>query len=75
MAERDPDTIKKEIDQARERLASTVDALSERANPRQLADDAKTRVVAFVKNPAVAMSLAGIGALGVALVVRKVKNR
>lgn len=75
MAERDPETIKKEIDEARERLASTVDVLAERANPRQLAEDAKTRVIAFAKTPAVVMSLAGIGALGVTLVVRKIKNR
>ncbi|OHU88407.1 DUF3618 domain-containing protein [Mycobacterium talmoniae] len=75
MADRDPDTIKKEIDEARDRLASTVDSLAERANPRRLADDAKARVLAFVKKPAVAMSLAGLGALGVVLVIRKIRNR
>ncbi|MGH3971367.1 MAG: DUF3618 domain-containing protein [Mycobacterium sp.] len=75
MADRDPDTIKQEIDQAREQLASTVDSLAERANPRRLADDARARVVAFVKKPAVAVSLAGIGALAVVLVVRKIRNR
>lgn len=75
MAERDPDTIKTDIDQARDRLASTVDSLAERAHPRRLADDAKVRVVAFVKKPAVAGSLAGLGALGVVLVIRKIKNR
>ena len=75
MANRDPDTIKQEIDQAREQLASTVDSLAERANPRRLADDVKTRVVAFVKKPAVAVSLAGIGALAIVLVVRRIRNR
>lgn len=75
MAERDPDTIKKEIDEARERLASTVDSLAERAHPRQLADDAKAWAVAFAKKPAVVISLAGVGALGVVLVIRKVRNR
>jgi hypothetical protein len=75
VAERDPDTIKKDIDQAREQLASTVDTLAARANPRRLADDAKARVLIFVKKPAVAMSLAGVGALGVVLVVRKIRNR
>lgn len=75
MADRDPDSIKKDIDEARDRLAATVDSLAERANPRRLADDAKARVIAFVKTPAVAMSLAGIGALGVVLVVRKIRNR
>ncbi|MGH3552008.1 MAG: DUF3618 domain-containing protein [Mycobacterium sp.] len=75
MAERDPDTIKQEIDQARDQLASTVDSLAERANPRRIADDARTRVIALVKKPAVAISLAGIAALAVALVVRKIRNR
>ncbi|MEZ0364279.1 DUF3618 domain-containing protein [Mycobacterium sp. pUA109] len=75
MADRDPDTIKKEIDEARDRLATAVDSLAERANPRRLADDAKARVLGFVKKPAVAMSLAGLGALGVVLVIRKIRNR
>lgn len=75
MADRDPDTIKQEIDQAREQLASTVDTLAARANPRRLADDVKAWTVAFVKKPAVAVSLAGIGALAVVVVVRRIRNR
>ncbi len=75
MAQRDPDTIKKEIDQARVRLASTVDSLAERAHPRQLAEDARAWVVAFAKKPAVVISVAGVGSLGVVLVIRKVRDR
>jgi Protein of unknown function (DUF3618) len=75
VAERDPDTIKQEIDQARDELASTVDSLAERANPRRLADDAKARAIGFVKKPAVAITLAGIAALAAALAVRKIRNR
>jgi hypothetical protein len=75
VAERDPDTIKKDIDQARDQLASTVDTLAERANPRRLADRAKARVIGFVKKPAVTVSLAGIGVIGVVLVIRRVRNR
>ncbi len=60
MADRDPDTIKRDIDQARDQLASTVDALAERANPQRLADDAKAKVIAFVTKPPVLM-LAGRG--------------
>ena len=59
VADRDPDKIKQDIDVAREQLASTVDALAERANPARIADDVKTGVVQFVKKPAVAVSLAG----------------
>jgi len=75
VAERDPDTIKQDIDLARDQLASTVDSLAERANPRRLADDLRVRVLEFVKKPAVAASLAGLGALTVVVVVRRVRNR
>jgi hypothetical protein len=75
VAERDPDTIKQDIDQARDQLASTVDLLAERANPRRVADDVKARAIGFVKKPVVAISLAGIVALAAALAVRKIRNR
>jgi hypothetical protein len=75
VAERDPETIKKDIAQAREQLASTVDILAKRANPRRLADRAKARAIAFAKKPAVITAVAGLGVLGAVLVVRKIKNR
>lgn len=74
MVDRDPDTIKQEIDQARDQLALTVDSLAERANPQRIANDLKTGVVTFVKKPAVAMSLAGLAAVLVALFVRKLRR-
>ncbi len=74
MADRDPEVIKQEIDQTREQLASTVDTLAERANPRRIADDLKAGVVAFVTKPAVAVSLAGVGVVVVVLVVRRIRN-
>jgi hypothetical protein len=75
VADRDPDTIKQEIDQARDQLASTVDSLAERANPRRIADDLKAAVARFVRKPVVAVSLAGVGAVVVVLVVRRIKQR
>ena len=75
MTNRDPDTIKQDIDLAREQLAATVDSLAERANPRRLADDLKARVIGFVKKPAVTISLVGIGSVVVIVVVRKIRNR
>jgi Protein of unknown function (DUF3618) len=75
VADRDPEAIKQEIDVARDQLAATVDSLAERANPRRLADDLKIRVIGFVTKPAVAATLAGVGALVVVVVVRRVKNR
>lgn len=74
VADRDPETIKRDIDQARNQLASTVDILAERANPSRLAEDLKAGALRFVKKPPVAMSLAGAGALLLVLVVRRIKQ-
>jgi hypothetical protein len=74
VADRDPDTIKRDIDQARDQLALTVDSLAERANPQRLANDIKAGVVRFLKKPAVAISLAGVGTLAVVIVVRRVRR-
>ncbi|BBX62628.1 hypothetical protein MSAS_18020 [Mycobacterium saskatchewanense] len=75
MADRDPEVIKQEIDQARDQLAATVDSLAERANPRRLADDLKARAVEFVKKPVVIASLVGISSVVVIVVVRRVRDR
>jgi Protein of unknown function (DUF3618) len=75
VADRDPETIKQDIDKARDQLASTVDSLAERANPRRIADDIKAAVLQFIKKPVVAVSLAGVGVLLVALFVRRIRQR
>jgi hypothetical protein len=75
VTDRDPETIKQEIDQARDQLAATVDSLAERANPRRLADDLKTRAIEFVKQPVVIVSLVGISSVVVVVVVHRIRNR
>lgn len=74
MADRDPDTIKQEIDEARDQLALTVDSLAARANPSRLADDLKAGVIRFVKQPPVAISLAGVGVLVLVITVRRLRR-
>ena len=74
MADRDPDTIKRDIDLARDQLAATVDNLAERANPERIVNDIKAAVVRFVKKPAVAVSLAGAGAVVVVVVIRRIRR-
>jgi hypothetical protein len=73
VVDRDPDTIKRDIDEARDQLALTVDSLAERANPRRIADDVKSGALRFVQKPAVIASVAGVVVL--ALAVRWIKNR
>lgn len=74
MADRDPETIKQDIDQAREQLAATVDTLAERANPTRLVEDVKAAAIRFVTKPAVAVSLAGVGVVTLVLVVRRIRR-
>ncbi|WP_445166173.1 DUF3618 domain-containing protein [Mycolicibacterium sp. Dal123E01] len=74
MADRDPEVIKAEIDQARDRLAVTVDSLAVRANPQRIADDVKTALLNFVKRPPVAAALAGVSVVTVVLVIRRIRN-
>ncbi|MEE3850783.1 DUF3618 domain-containing protein [Gordonia sp. LSe1-13] len=68
----DTERIEQEIAQAREDLAKTLDTLAERTSPQRLAADAKGKAVATLSKPAVKYALAGVGAVVVALVVRKV---
>ncbi|MEZ5212042.1 DUF3618 domain-containing protein [Gordonia sp. (in: high G+C Gram-positive bacteria)] len=68
----DTDKIEQQIAQAREELATTLDQLAERANPQHLANDAKTKVLAFLNRPPVKFGLIGAGGLVVVLAVRKV---
>ena len=75
MADRDPDTIKRDIDQARDQLATTVDSLAVRANPQRIANDIKAGIVRFVKKPAVVISLAGVGSVVLVVFVRRIRRR
>jgi len=74
VVDRDPEVIKQDIAQARDRLALTVDSLAERANPQRLADDLKAALLRFVKQPAVAATLAGVSVITVVVVVRTIRR-
>lgn len=74
MADRDPEVIKQEIAVARDRLAVTVDSLAERANPQRVADDLKATALRFLKQPAVAASLAGLGFVTVVIIIRGIRR-
>ena len=74
MADRDPDTIKQDIDAARNQLASTVDALAERANPSRIADDVRAALVRFVKKPPVAITIEGLRTVVLVVVFRRIRR-
>ncbi|CAM3323539.1 DUF3618 domain-containing protein [Kibdelosporangium persicum] len=68
---RDPDTIQRDIEQAREALASTLDQLGEKANPKKLVDDATSSVKSKFDDPRVKAALIGVGVLVAVIVVRR----
>jgi hypothetical protein len=68
---RDPDTIQREIEQARDALASTLDQLGTKANPKKLVDDAKAGAASTLSSPKVKYPLIGLGALILLLLIRK----
>ncbi|HEX5497054.1 MAG TPA: DUF3618 domain-containing protein, partial [Mycobacteriales bacterium] len=48
---RDPETIQHEIEQARDALAETLDALAERTSPRRVAERGRQALVERLRSP------------------------
>jgi hypothetical protein len=69
---RDPDTIQRDIEEAREALANTLDALTERANPQRLVDTGKERVHEKLADPRVKYAMIAVGGLIALVLVRKI---
>lgn len=68
---RDPDTIQREIEQARDALATTLDELGTRANPQRFVENGKAGVRAKFDDPKVRYTLIAVGAVVGFLLVRK----
>ena len=49
--------------------------LTERANPHRIAEDAKSKALAFVQQPPVKYTLAGLGVVVFLLVIRRFRRR
>jgi hypothetical protein len=69
---RDPDTIQREIEEARDALASTLDRLGTQANPKRLVDNARASAVSKLNQPKIKYPLIGLGALIFLFLLRKV---
>jgi hypothetical protein len=71
---RDPETIQREIEQAREALAETFDALAERASPRRVAERGRAALAEAARSPqAQKVYLAG-AVLVTLLVARRIRR-
>jgi hypothetical protein len=72
---RDPETIQREIEQARDALAGTLDQLADRYSPKAVADRGRRAVLARLQTP-LGMALVGATAgLLVLMVVRRVRRQ
>ncbi|QXV62053.1 DUF3618 domain-containing protein [Amycolatopsis sp. TNS106] len=68
---RDPETIEREIEQARNALVATLDQLGTKANPAKLVDSAKAGLRAKLDEPKVKYPLIGGAVLIGVLLIRK----
>lgn len=69
---RDPDTIQREIEEARDALASTLDRLGTQANPKRLVDNARASAVSKLNQPKIKYPLIGLVALIFLFLLRKI---
>jgi hypothetical protein len=76
--QRSPEEIQREIEEARASLATTVDELAGRTNPKRLADLAKQNVINWTKTPKGRVVIGGttlLVTLMIAARVRAVRRR
>lgn len=68
---RDAETIQAEIDRARDSLASAVDELTTRANPKRVVEQGRRTLTATLAEPRVKYSLIAVGALVALVIIRR----
>jgi hypothetical protein len=69
VAVRDPDQLVKEIERTRENLARTIDTLTERVSPANVAKRAMSKVLDQASRPEVQIGAAAVTVVTVALLV------
>ena len=68
---RDADTIERDIEQARDALATTLEELGTRANPKRAIEAGKEQVEATMADPRVRYTLMGVGGILALALLRK----
>ena len=69
------DSIEGDIAKARDDLATTLDELADRVNPKNLAAEGKDRATAVLKDPRVLAAIGGVAALGVGGIAFSMANK
>jgi hypothetical protein len=68
---RDPDTIQREIESARNALAEDLDELTDRAHPKHLVEQGRQSVQSTLADPRVRYTLIAVGAILALAVLRR----
>ena len=68
---RDPDTIEREIETARNALAESLDELSERASPQRLSEQGKEIAAAKWADPRIKYAVYAVGGIVALAILRK----
>ncbi|GAA4552189.1 DUF3618 domain-containing protein [Pseudonocardia xishanensis] len=68
---RDPENIQQEIEKTRDALAASLDALTDRANPKRFVDTGKAQVQERLADPKIRYALIGVGVILAAAVLKK----
>jgi len=69
---RDPEAIEREIEQARDALAATLDELGHRTNPKRFVESGKANVQSRLADPRVRYPLIAVAVLIALLMVRRI---
>lgn len=75
MVDRTADQIQRDIEQARGTLASTVDQIAYRTNPKRVVENAKQALISRAKTPRGQAVLGGVGLVAVVLLARRLRKR
>lgn len=70
---RSPDEVQHEIERTRSDLATTLDQIAERANPKRLAAQGQANVRDFLQTPAGKAVLGSVGGVVLLIVVARVR--
>ena len=68
---RDAETIQAEIERARDSLATAVDEITTRANPKRVVEQGRRTLTATIAEPKVKYSLIAVGALLALVIIRR----
>lgn len=68
---RDPESIQREIEQTRDALAESLDALTDRVHPKRFVDAGREQVQIKLADPKIKYAVIGVGAILALAVLKK----